>query len=415
MVFPDMVEIRITREVPELNNPVETLRQELDEGLTSIPAGARIGIAVGSRGIYRLPECISALAGHIRRLGGHPVIVPAMGSHGGATSEGQAEVLRGYGISEEQLGIPVISDVDTVHAGVTTEGADVFVTRTLEYLDGIILFNRIKPHTDFRGPFESGLMKQMAIGLGCHKGAQYIHSHGIENLHWLVPASARVILSRYPVLGGVAVLENLHDRTANIRFVPASRIESEEPELLSEARKLILPLPVQDIDALVIQEMGKNISGVGIDPNVTMRPFIRAGSDWGNKGVRRIVCLELSEETHGNAQGMGIADIITRRFQEAIDYHSTYVNVRTNKRLELAMTPFVAETDLDAIILALESCERRLEPGNERIIQVRNTLDLSGMYLSECLLDEISPELQAQVLRRLSWHFDRDGKLLDLL
>ncbi len=411
MKFWMMADVELSLDIPEMDDVAGTLRQCLENRCKKIKTNDKIGIAVGSRGIYGLEKIVHTVIRFVQDEGAYPVIIPAMGSHGGATAKGQIEVLAAYGLSEERLGIPVAASMETQCIGYVETNIPVYVSSTAMAMDGVILINRIKPHTDFRGEFESGLMKLMAIGLGCHQGAQNIHSYGISRLSSIIPASGKLILKNAPIMGGVAILENIRDHTTDIDYWPANEIEMKEPQWLIRAKELLLSLPLSNVDVLIIEEMGKNISGVGIDPNVTMRPFIRAAYDWGDQRVRRIVCLDLTEETHGNAQGMGIADVITRRFYDKIDFDSTYVNVKTNGRLELALLPLVVDTEEEAVDLALRSCERKIDAGDERIIQIQNTLDISRMFVTLPLLRELIESGLVLRYQLFTYAFTRDGEI----
>lgn len=414
-VFPKMARIKLGFEVPEIANVSARLWEELASTPIPVEEGSKIGIAVGSRGIYKLQEMVRTLVHYLQGKGAKPVIIPAMGSHGGATAEGQKEILAGYGISEKELAIPIEASMDTICLGYIKGDIPVFFSKIAARLDGVVLLNRIKPHTDFRAPYESGLMKQMAIGLGGHRGAQNIHSYGISNLKELIPASAELILQKVPILAGIAILENARDRTAEIQVLQARDIPRREPELLQKARDLMPYLPFTAIDVLVVEEMGKSISGVGIDPNITGRTLIRLGEDWGNKKISRIVCLDLTSESHGNAQGVGLADVITRRLYNKIDFSKMYVNVAANNRLELAFIPVVQEHDQAAMDLALKCCERKITPANARMVQIKNTLELEEMFVSLPLLEEIDARIPWDKVADFSYAFSDKGELLNLI
>ena len=339
--YPEMAHIRLTFEGPELDDPIGELNRLLVGKRALVPAGARIGIAVGSRGIHRIDQVVAAVARFIAHNGAHPVVLPAMGSHGGATAEGQKAVLAAYGITEASVGAPILATMDTVRLGHTPKGHPVHFDRIAAELDGLVLVNRIKPHTDFHDTYESGVVKQAVIGLGNHAGAQYIHTFGLKGLKEIIPEAAQLILARGNILLGIAVIENARDTIAEFYLLERTEIAAREPVLLQRAKALMPALPFERIDLLVIEQMGKNISGVGLDSNITGRTFIRQDPAGDDNFIGRIVCLDLTPESHGNALGMGMADVITRRLYDKIDFRTTYANVITSGFLERGFVPIV--------------------------------------------------------------------------
>lgn len=411
-----MAKIKLAYDYPEIGDVSGYLSEKLQGAGLPIVKGSRIGIAVGSRGIHKLQTIIKEIIKYLQEQDAQPLVFAAMGSHGGATSEGQLKILAGYGITESELGVPVLPSLDTVCVGFIDDEVPVHVSKLATELDGIILVNRIKPHTDFRGDYESGLMKLMTIGMGNHLGAQTIHSYGMASLAYLIPEAANIILANTPVLGGIAIVENALDRTAEVKVLTASDIPREEPKLLVLAKKLMPTLPFDDeIDVLIVEELGKNISGVGLDPNVTGRTLIRIGYDWGEAKVRRIVCLDLTSETDGNAQGVGIADVITRKLYNKIDLKKSYVNALTNRRIELVSIPIIQDSELEAIELALNCCERKITAHDAKILQIKNTLELDEMYVSVPLLNKIKHSIQYTITEYCSLTFDARGSLLNRL
>ncbi|WP_366924420.1 lactate racemase domain-containing protein [Metallumcola ferriviriculae] len=413
-IFPKMVKVKLHYKTPELDDISAELKRQLQESTVNIKSGAKIGIAVGSRGIYKTHEFVKTLIAFLKEKGAQPVIIPAMGSHGGANSDGQKEVLAGYGISEEEMGVPVQASMTTIYVGTIDEDVPVYFDKIASTLDGIILLNRVKPHTDFHAEYESGLMKQMVIGLGNHKGAQNVHSYGIYGLKELIPQSARLILEKMPILMGVAIIENAKDHTAEIHVVEAEEIPKTEPMLLEKAKDLMPYLPFKHIDLLVVQEVGKNISGVGIDPNITGRTFIRFAESEQNF-INRIVCLDLTPESHGNALGIGIADVVPQRIYDKIDFKATYANVITSGFLERGFIPIVQGNDYKALKVALKCCGRKVTPENAKVVQIKNTLQLEEIYISEALLKEIKSEITWDIEEKFSYKFSDKGDLLHLL
>jgi hypothetical protein len=398
MNLPRMVEAeqRITQQ--RLDDYVSTIRRELSPKIRgSVKAGSRVAITAGSRGIAHYPEILATVVDEVRKAGGEPFLIPAMGSHGGATPHGQVEVLRSLGVTEETVCAPIISSMEVDEVGVL-KGTPVYVDRNALRADGVIVVGRVKPHTDFKGAIESGLMKMVAIGLGKQKGAEMIHWHLYEGYHELIPAAARLIMSKVNIVAGLAVLENASHEIAKVKALLPEEFEAEEPRLLEEAKELLARLPFGDIDVLIVEEMGKNVSGVGMDTNVTGRFWMPSESDPRAPRIRKIVVLDLSEETHGNAIGMGLADFITRRFFEKIDYDSTYVNCLTQGSSETGKTPIWLPSDRDAIETALRICGP-IDAPNARVVRIRNTMELEQLWVSESLAKEIKkkPELSWKV------------------
>lgn len=373
---------------PRIDDPGAASRDALRAAGNIVRSGERIAIAVGSRGIAGLDAIVRAVVAWVRDNGATPFIVPAMGSHGGATAEGQAAVLAGYGITEDTVGAPVRSgmDVDELPRGDCP--VPVYFDRRAGQADGTILINRVKPHTSFCGRYESGLMKMMAIGLGKHRQALAIHELGVEGLRDVMPQVARQVLRHANVRLGLAVVENAYDEPAVLRAVPAERIPEEEPALLDLARRNMPSLPLEKIDLLVVDEIGKNISGLGMDTNIIGRLKIRGQAEPSSPDIRVIAALDLTTETKGNAAGMGLADVITRRLFGKIDFKSTYENVLTTGFLERGKVPVIADTDGEALRIAFRAAGMP-EPSRARIVRIRNTLCLSVLQVSECVWEEL--------------------------
>ena len=374
----------------------------------AIRRGDRIAITCGSRGIANLPAAIRAAVRFVREKGGEPFIVPAMGSHGGSTAEGQLEVVHSLGVTEESVGCPICSCMDVVQLGTTDDGLPVYIDRLASEADGIVLLNRVKPHTSFRGPYESGLMKMMTIGLGKQRGAEACHSVGWKYMYKNVPAIANIVLREANVLFGVALMENAYDQTCRTEVLLKEEIPAEEPALLQYAKTKMPSLPFDSIDVLVIDEMGKNISGAGQDPNISGRydtPYASGGPQ-----VQRMVILDLTEESHGNACGVGLADYISRRLYEKFDYSKMYLNVLTNKLPQTVNVPVVLDSDWLAIQAAIKTCIEN-DPEKPRVVRIRSTLSLGEIYAAESMLPELSGLGYAEVTDRLMPAPDADGNL----
>jgi hypothetical protein len=411
MEFPRMVRIRQSFHAESLPNPVATARSAILESSmsTGICSNGRIAVTAGSRGIHRIAEITKAVVEAVRELGGEPFILPAMGSHGGATAEGQVEILASYGITEENVGAPIEATMEVVQVGEVDGHIPVVLNRLAMESDGVVLINRIKPHTAFRGRFESGLMKMMTIGLGSHKGATLAHSMGATGLPRMIPAWGRIILENAPILQGLAVLENAYEKTSKVVALAPDEFESQEPRLLEEARELMPRLPVQRLDVLIVDQIGKNISGTGMDPNIIGRIWLPGIKEPDSPTVDRIVVLNLTEETHGNANGIGLADITTRRLVDGIDYKATYANVLTTTFLNRAYIPVVAESDKEAIEMALDVL-RTDAPQTARVLRIRSSLELENIWASESLVNELSELPDVEILGELEeMRFDQSG------
>jgi hypothetical protein len=398
--FPRPVLAEVEREVRATVSPRLSLRP-----------GARIAIAVGSRGIANLDRIVRATVACVRELGGDPFVIPAMGSHGGGTVEGQRQVLASYGVTEAGVGCAVRCSMEVVELP-GAEGAEyrAYMDRQAYESDGVILINRIKPHTDFHDRYESGLVKMSVIGLGNDVQAREIHRHGVRGLARLVPEVAAHVLASGKVVLGLAIVENAYDETMTVEAVEPERIMAREPELLAVAADNLPRLPVDRLDLLIVDRMGKNISGVGIDTNVIGRMHIRGQPEPESPDIAMIVVTDLTDESHGNATGMGLADVTTRRMFDKIDFSVTNTNVVTSGFLLRGKLPMVADTDEQAVEWALRGCGS-LEPGEERVIRIRDTLHLAEMHVSSAILAEIAIRPDVEVVGERDDAFDDRGNL----
>ena len=359
-----------------------------------IRPGQRIAVTGGSRGIANIPGITRAVVDAVRAAGGRPFVMPAMGSHGGATAEGQKEVLASYGLGPEEMGCPVEATMEVVQVGALDDGTPVLVNRLALEADGVVVVNRVKPHTSFRGTHESGLVKMLAIGLGCHRGATMAHARGSEGLTRLIPALGGALLERLNVVAGVALVENAYDQTASVTALPPGEILAGEARLLETARGNMPRILARDIDLLIVDEMGKDISGTGMDTNVIGRLLLPGVADPDEPGVSRIFVRRLSGKTHGNANGVGLADVITRQLFDSIDFEATYANAFTSTFLNRAYVPVVRENDREAIAAMLQVL--RIDDGAAlRAARIRNTLEVEHIQLSEPLArDGGHPDLE---------------------
>ena len=351
-----------------------------------IRPGMHIAITAGSRGIANVAIITRAIADFVKSRGAVPFIVPAMGSHGGATPEGQLEVLSGYGITPDSMDCEIRSSMDVVELGRSDTGQNVYVDRNAYDSDGIIVSCRLKPHNAFRGPYESGPCKMLAVGLGKQKGAEQVHSAGMGHIAENIPSIARVIIEKAPVLFALPCIENSYDETFRIEAIDAKDILDREPELLRFAFSQMPSILVGEGDVLIVDETGKNFSGTGVDPNITGTFSTEYAS--GGVKVQRTCFLDLSEESHGNALGVGLANVITRRFYEKIDPEKMYPNCITSTVLASARIPCVVATDKEAIQMCIRTCTG-IDRENARVIRIPNSLHIGRIMLSEAYYADV--------------------------
>jgi acyl-CoA synthetase (AMP-forming)/AMP-acid ligase II len=386
--IPRMVEVRQKFTTTKLDDITGAVNDQFKRAETKgkVKPGMRVAVGCGSRGIANIAEAAKAVVDNLKALGAKPFIFPAMGSHGGATSEGQRGVLEGYGITEATMGCPVKSEMDVVEVGKLPDGMPVYQDKNANGADGVVLVCRVKPHTNFRAPIESGIVKMMTIGMGKIIGASTLHSNGMDTFATLLPDAARLIVSKINFMFGVALLENAHDETAMIEAVAAETLFTREAELQAIAKQMMPRIKFDEVDVLIVEQIGKNISGAGMDPNITGRNSRQA--DWNVKpDVKKIVVLGLTPETHGNACGMGSADVITMRLYKEIDIGVTYANIITSTYLDGGAIPLIMNTDHDAIHLACKSVVR-IKPADLKIVRILDTLHVSQIQISEALYRE---------------------------
>ncbi|AET68546.1 hypothetical protein Desor_3024 [Desulfosporosinus orientis DSM 765] len=357
--------------------------------------GQTVAVAVGSRGIDRIPDVVKTVVGYLKNCGADPFIVPAMGSHGGATAQGQRDMLRGLGITEDYVQAPIRATMETVQVGVAENGLPVYVDKFASEADAIVIINRIKPHVAFRGPYESGLMKMITIGLGKQKGADICHELGFGHMAENIPAIARVTLKNTKLIFAVGILENAYHEICQIEVLKNEEIEGAEPVLLEKAKSLSPKIYFDNLDVLIIDEIGKNISGTGFDNNVVGRyhtPFISGGPV-----ITRVATLDLTDVSHGNCNGLGILDFTTKRVFEKISFEATYPNSLTSTVPLSVKIPMVLKNDRQAIQAAIKTCNIK-NLSEVRMVRVKNTLSLGMMEISESLREEASknPCLEVQ-------------------
>lgn len=393
MSFPRMLRLSQKFEGPELADVEHETGSQLAalELGNKIRPGESVAITAGSRGINNIASIIKAAARHLKDIGAEPFVVPAMGSHGGGTAEGQQEILHSYGVTEEYTGAPIRSSMETVIVDTTPQGIPVHFDRHAYEADHVIVCGRVKPHTGFVGPIESGLHKMMLIGLGKHQGAKIYH-RAIKDFSFLeiILAVADVILSKCRVAAGLAIVENAYDETALIEAVAPDRFFEREKELLKLAQLWMPRLPFPEVDLLVVDEIGKNISGSGMDTNVVGRKFNDHGATEDDTvNCKRIFVRGLTHETHGNACGIGMAEVTNQRTVDQANLVATRINALTGGHPSAAAVPIAFETDQEAMLAILETVGL-VDPADSGIIQIANTLKLGEVLVSE----KYSPEVR---------------------
>ena len=410
--MPKMAAVLQRFDDAHISDVEKAVREQLTrpEIAARVNSGMRIAIGAGSRGIANIGITVRTTVQALRELGAEPFVFPAMGSHGGATPEGQQAVLAGYGITEEDVGAPIRATMDTILIGEMKDGTPVHMDRYAHEADGVVLINRIKPHTSFRGPIESGVVKMIVIGMGKIEGATHMHAHGMDLFPELLPRVAAFLMERTSILFGIGVVENAYDRTAIVEALLPDALVEREVELQTKAKSLMGRLYFSDIDILLIDQMGKEISGAGFDPNITGRNH-RGVTGFDDPKVQKIVVLDLTKMTNGNATGLGLADVITRKLYDAIDYPSTYANVITSAYLDGALIPIAMPTDQQAVQLAIKTLVR-VKQGQARIVRIRDTLSIDKISVSEPMLTEVKQHPDMSIIGEPApFDFAPDGTL----
>ena len=398
--------VRVPTDEPARADVAAETDKALADCGVALPAGGDVAIALGSRGIHDLATVVERVIAWVRAQGATPFIVPAMGSHGGATAEGQRAVLEAYGL--DRLGCEIRSSMDVVALPPGDLDVPVVTDRIAAEAEATIVVNRVKPHTDFHGPYESGLMKMVAIGLGKQVQAEALHAHGTLGLRELMPRVARQVLTHGNVVLGVALVENGRDRTMVVEAVPAAAIPTVEPHLLDLARTHVARLPVDQLDVLLVDRMGKDISGVGMDTNVIGRIMIAGEPDPPAPRITMIACHDLTPASHGNATGVGLADVVTRRLADAIDEDVTRTNIVTSGFLLRGKLPVVATDDREAWALCLRGAGI-VAAGAVRAARIVDTSHLEQLWVSDAVLDELAGRVEV-VERAVALH-DASGRL----
>jgi hypothetical protein len=412
VALPRMVPVRQVFKDDALPDVAAAVRAQIarPEIAGRIRKGMSIAVGVGSRGLADLPVLVTTVIAALKDLGAAPFIVPAMGSHGGSSAQGQRALLASLGVTEQSAGCEIRSDMETVEIGRLPNGLPIAMDRVAMAADGIVVINRIKPHTSFSGTIESGLAKMITIGLGKQTGADACHALGFGKMAEQVIAMTKVKIEKTPILFGLATVENAYDHIRVVEAVPAEDILRREAELLDEARTCMPRILFTPLDVLVVDEMGKNYSGTGTDPNITGRaatPYLRLTQE-----VGKMVILDLSEKSHGNAAGVGLADICTRRLVDKIDFVATYMNHITSTALVGGKLPVIMEHDRHALQLAVKTCNAPPDAGL-RMVRLTNTLHLEHILISEAMVEDARANPSIEILGPpVAWNFAADGSLI---
>ncbi|MFT5871203.1 MAG: hypothetical protein ACI8WT_000121 [Clostridium sp.] len=395
--LPKIVKVKQTFTRPKLYDIEKEIRAKILEQkvLEKIRKGSKIAITGGSRGISNYQTIMRVIVSIVKEYGGEPFIVPAMGSHGGGTGEGQRKILAKLGITEELIGAPIISSAETVEVGISDKGLPVYVDKYAYEADGIILLNRVKLHTSFRGKYESGLVKMIAIGLGKRKGADMTHSLRFENMAENIVSMAKVSLDKLNILFGVATIENGYDETAEIHIVRKEKIMEIEPQLLERSKELMSKIYLEKIDVLIVKELGKNISGTGMDTNIIGRYHTKAAS--GGPDVTKLGVLDITDKSDGNANGMGLADYTTKKLCDKINFPATYLNVITSTEPNSVKLPMVLDNDKLVLQVAVKACGIR-DIKKIKMVIIENTKHLDEIYISEYAMEEVKKYKNVEIL-----------------
>jgi hypothetical protein len=414
VAFPRLLPVRQRFDATRIDDVAAVTAAALEPLRSRVRPGMTVAITAGSRGIHDKPAVVRAAGEWLRAAGAEPFVVPAMGSHGGATAEGQVQLLADLGITEESAGMPIRATMETVEIDRLPGGPAVHLDANAAKADGVLAINRVKAHTDFSGEVESGVAKIIAIGLGKQRGAEGIHRFGPANLAVWVPRVARRIVETGKILGGLAIIENAHDRAARIELVAAEDIGGPvEADLLVDAKRRMARLPFDDIDVAVVDELGKNYSGAGMDTNVIGRMMIRGSAEFERPRIANIAVLDISDASHGNAVGIGLADYVPFRLLERIDLRSVYINAMTSGLggPQRAQIPMAMATDRSAVAAAIQTCGRA-DVDAVTLVRMRNTLDLEHLLVSESLRAAVDADPDLEITGdAVPMAFDEEGRL----
>ena len=410
--LPRMIKVRQTFPSHEVTDLVRAIKAQFENPASEkkVKPGMKVDVAVGSRGVARIADVAEAVVAELKRLGACPFVVPCMGSHGGATAEGQKMILSNLGVTEEKVGCSIVSSMEVVQIGQLENGLPVYIDKHAYEADGIVVINRVKPHTAFRGNNESGLVKMITIGLGKQKGADSCHAYSFKYMAENIINMARISLSKANILFGVAVVENAYDRIAKLVVVPSEKLIETDRQLLIEAKQNMAHIKFSEFDVLIVDRIGKEISGDGMDPNITGRyptPYASGGPV-----INKVVILDLTDKTHGNANGMGMADFTTKTLFEKMDRQATYANCLTSTVTNSVRLPVILDNDKEAVAAAIKTCNAR-DISAARVIRIQDTLHLGEIWISESLLEAAKGLEGIKIIGTPEeLKFDAGGKLL---
>jgi len=374
---------------------IEDVARAVAEGLQSnspdIVPGSRIAITCGSRGIDQYVTLVKAVADFVKSKGANPVLIPSMGSHGGATAEGQIGVLKQFGVTEESIGAPILSSMETVQIGETDKGLPVYIDKNAKECDGIILLNRVKPHTSFRGTYESGLVKMLGIGLAKHKGCEQTHLLRFENMAENLVKVGTIAINNLNIMCGVATIENGYGKIAQVHVLKKSEILTKEPELLKQAWDLMPRIYLDEMDVLIVSKIGKEISGTGMDTNIIGRFHTKAAQGSPGPNTIKLGVLDVTDASNGNANGMGLADFIPRRFFDKIDFDYSYINSLTSTEPFSSRIPMILNNDRQVLQACVKLCGQ-IDLSNVRMVLIESTKNIDTVYMSKAAFNSAFPK-----------------------
>ncbi len=408
--LPKMAKIRQNFERPQVAVRQEVIsRLNQPEIRNMLKPGAKIAITAGSRGVANIALILKTIISFVKEQGGQPFLFSAMGSHGGVTEEGQREILEGFGITPEAMGAPIYCGTEVTELCRMGDGTPICIDKNAAEADGIILVNRIKAHTAFRNPIESGLVKMAVIGMGKQVGAEICHRQGWGYMAENIEKIGKAIFKEANILFGVGLIENAYEETSKVVVLPKAEIMVQEPVLLEEAKRLMASIKFPRFDVLVVDQIGKNISGDGLDPNITGTYFTPYAS--GGPVTENVVILDLTEQSHGSAIGIGAATVTTKRFFDKIDFEKTYPNCLTSKVLDVCKIPLIAPSDKAAIAAAVYACALA-DRSHLKIVRIKDSLHVDEIFISEELYQEALQNPEIEILQEpAEMLFDANGNL----
>jgi hypothetical protein len=410
--LPRMMKIRQKYGADKIEHLDLWIRQEMQAKLSNKSwfSGKRICITAGSRGIPHLDLIIRTVIDQLKSWGAEPFIIPAMGSHGGATAEGQKELIAGFNITEQSMGVPILSSMDVVQIGELEDKTPVYCDKTAYESDGIVILNKVKPHTDFRGKYESGMAKMMAIGIAKHLGASHFHMMGFPTFADRIPKVCEVFLQKAPLAFGLGIVQNAYDEISELEVMEKDKILERDAALLEIAKSRIANFKFHDIDVLIIDEIGKDISGNGHDPNITGRGNSPGFEDVVN--LKKLFIRGLTKASHHNGCGLSAADITTRDCLCDVDFDLTWINVITSTMLNGGKIPLYMNNDKEALLFAIRTCNG-IDFNNARIVRIKNTLEMEEIEVSEAYCDELKDRQDVEILSGFyEMEFDCDGRMI---